>query len=599
MSRGKTTLIDRVGTKVSALILTYFSDSQRFLILCVCVGCLCGVVAVLFHVSIHGLFHYLWGNVNNSGKYWYLWMILMPAIGGFLVGLIIHFLAPAAAGSGIPQTKAAFYNQFGRIRLRQGITRFVVCTLSVGTGSSLGREGPTVHICAAIASWMGRTFGLAQSRVQAMVPVGVGAGVAAAFNTPLSAITFVFEELLGDFNSKALGGILLSVVIAAALSRALLGENPAFTVEAYDFVSYEWIFISPIVGVLAGFLGVAFCKLLLYSREKIRESKVPAFIRPAIAGLLVGLIGTLVYKLSGKQHHGVFSIGYHDLSTMLSGNLVLSFACLLFLGKFIASLLSYSGGASGGLFGPVLFMGGMLGGMVGLTGSFFFNWSSSEVGAIALLGMGGMFAAVIRCPITSILIMFEMTLNYEIILPLMVGNMIAYYISNRLFPISIYDALLLQDKINLRKLPGYQGAQDWRSLPVSTIATYDVSFFTDHWTVQECIEKSSNEPKHAYPIRNINRELIGIITRHELLEVGPEHRNESIGVLFDFKNRKLIKVTPEKSIRDAARVLVVEDVMQMPIVQAKNPARMIGIITLHDIARQQNAIEEQLDSNPQ
>lgn len=591
----KTSLSDRIGSQISALILTYFSDSQRFLILCVVVGCLCGVVAVLFHLSIHSLFDYLWASANGDDDYWYIWLPLMPAVGGLLVGVIIHFLDPSVAGSGIPQTKAAFYNKFGQIRLRQGIMRFIVCTLSVGTGSSLGREGPTVHICAAIASFVGRTFGLAKSRVQAMVPVGVGAGIAAAFNTPLSAITFVFEELLGDFNSKALGGILLAVVIAAALSRALLGENPAFTVESYDFISYEWILVSPVIGILAGFIGIFFCKLLLFSRERIKESKIPVYLRPAIAGLIVGLIGTTVFWMTDKTHNGVFSIGYDDLSQMLTGNMVLSFALMLFMGKFVASLFSYSSGASGGLFGPVLFMGGMLGGIIGLLGKSLLGWSSSEIGAAALIGMGAMFAAVIRCPITSIFIMFEMTLNYEIILPLMVGNIIAYYISSKANPISIYDALLLQDKINLRKLPGYQGSQDWRSLPISTIATYDVLYFIEHWTVNDCLEKTKNEPKHAYPVRNLNRELIGIITRHELFEVDNDKKEQPIGVLFQFEDRELITVTPETSIRETARILVVKDVMQMPVVQAKNPKRMVGIITLHDIARQQNAIEEQLE----
>ena len=164
----KTSVIDRLGTQVSALILTHFTDSQRFLILCVAVGCLCGVVAVLFHISIHSLFDYLMVSAQSSGDLWIFWMPLMPAIGGLIVGFIIHFIAPGAAGSGIPQTKASFYNKFGQIPLRQGIVRFIACTISVGTGSSLGREGPTVHICAAIASFLGRTFGLAKSRIQAI-----------------------------------------------------------------------------------------------------------------------------------------------------------------------------------------------------------------------------------------------------------------------------------------------------------------------------------------------------------------------------------------------------------------------------------------------
>jgi len=204
-----------------------FTDGQRFMILCTVAGVLCGLAAVAFHLAIHGLFHWLWHLAKHSGKYFPAIIGLAPAAGGLAVGIILARFAPNAVGSGIPQTKAAFYNDFGIIKLSDGIWRFVLGTLYVGLGNSLGREGPTVHLCAAIASRLGQAFGLAKVRIQALVPVGMGAGIAAAFNAPLSANTFVFEELLDDFSTKALGGIVIAVVVVFVFFVVVVGLHYA------------------------------------------------------------------------------------------------------------------------------------------------------------------------------------------------------------------------------------------------------------------------------------------------------------------------------------------------------------------------------------
>jgi chloride channel protein, CIC family len=388
---------------------------RRSLVLCAIVGLLSGLAAVAFHKSIHWvsqlIFHSSW--VGDPG-WWLLALPFIPALGGLLVGIILVRFAPTARGSGIPQVKMAFYNNFGYFRSREGFMRFILGVISIGTGTSLGREGPTVHICATIASKVGQLFGLAKPRIQAMVPVGMGAGIAAAFNTPLAAITFVFEELLDDFSSKALGGILISVVIASVVTRALLGENPAFQLETYVFNSYSWTAISMLVGVAAGFLGHAFTGTLLHLRQHFKVSKVPLWLQPALGGLSVGLIGTFVLSFSEGNHMGIFGIGYDDLSLALKGSLAIRAILFLLIGKFVATILAYSMGGSGGLFAPVLFIGGMLGGLIGSLCQYIFGFDQSIVAAVALLGMGAFFAAVIRCPLTSLLIIFELTWRIQI-----------------------------------------------------------------------------------------------------------------------------------------------------------------------------------------
>jgi len=580
-----------------------FTDSKRFLILCTVVGVLCGLAAVAFHLAIHGLFHWIWHMGEESGAWFPLVLGLAPAIGGLIVGIILAKVAPNAVGSGIPQTKSAFYNDFGVIKLSDGLWRFVLGTIYVGMGNALGREGPTVHMCAAIASKLGQVFGLAKVRIQALVPVGMAAGIAAAFNAPLSAITFVFEELLDDFSSKALAGIVVAVVVAASVSRIILGEDPVLTIHIHqDFDTSWWMLVAIPIGLVSGVMGHGFVKSLLWTRGAVKASKAPVWLRPAAGGLAMGLIGLTAYALTdlfGEAQSGVFSIGYESLTAAFENSLLVNVMLMLFVFKMLAVIICYATGGSGGLFSPTLFLGGMLGGMIGkglvtlheATGLFVLPELSQVVGACVLLGMGALFASIVRCPLTSLLIIFEMTRNYALILPLMAGNMISYYLASRLLRVPLYNSLLLQDGVNLRKMPAYQGAKDYRNLPVSTIMTYD--------TVTAVAEKNSAEnlkvidrKHHGYPVVDEAGKLVGVICHHEMEEFSEVGEDAPLSELL--AKRRIITLTPDDSIRAAAAKLIKEDVLQAPVVSEKDERKLIGVLTLHDIARQQNTASEQM-----
>lgn len=582
-----------------------FTDSQRFFFLCSLAGAVSGLAAVAFNLGIHWLFDTLWHLHEVLGRVSFLALLVFaPALGGLLTGIVLAKI-PSAAGSGIPQTKAAYYRDFGFIKLRDGLWRFVLGVVSVGSGMSLGREGPTVHICAAISSKIGQWFGLAKKRVQAMVPVGMGAGIAAAFNTPLAAITFVFEELLHDFSSKALGGILAAVVISAVVARVILGENPAFTVDLPEFPTSFWMLLSLPLGLLAAFLGHGFVGLLLVLRGRFRAQRwLPVWLKPAIGGLFVGITGVTIFALTSR--HGIFSIGYGDLSAALNGAVetltggiseytvgwvvpasIVVFA-LLFVGKYLATIVCYASGASGGLFAPVLFIGGMLGGLVGSLGQLGLGFGNEVVGAFALLGMGAFFAAVIRAPFTSFLIIFELTYNYALILPLMVGNAVAFVLAQKLRPVPVYNALLLQDKISLRRMPEYKGNQDWRNLPVSTIMTFEICTLKADEPIAEALAVCTERPHRAYPVLDAEERVVGVLLWDE---IQAKARENPATPARECLYHSLVTVSPDTSIRDAANRLVLEDVDLAPVVSAKDPGKLLGIVTIHDIARQQNAIE--------
>lgn len=586
----------------------HLTDAQRFYFLCIITGVLCGLAAVAFHVSIHWTFDSLWhllAPARNEGAFphgtltFALLMPLVPALGGLIAGIILYRFAPTASGSGIPQTKAAYYNRFGIIKLKEGFYRFILGVIFVGSGNSLGREGPTVHMCAAIASSIGQWFGLAKARIQAMVPVGFGAGIAAAFNAPISGITFVFEELLGDFSSKALGGIIVAVVIAAAVERTILGEHPVFDTNLPHFETEWWMLVAIPLGLASALLGHAFVMGLLWMRGRFLAWKqVPPWIKPALGGLMVGIMGTTVFLLTrageGQGFDGIFSIGYNNLDDALNARLLWWAFLLLMVGKFLASIISYAAGGSGGLFSPALFTGAMLGGLFGSVLRMLFpELDIQVVGACALLGMGSFFAATIRCPITSILIIFEMTQNYSLILPLMAGNILAYFIAARLKAVPIYDALLLQDRVTLRRMPSYQGAQDYRNLPVSTIMTHELETVQANHTAQQALDAITPDHVHrTYPILDAEARLAGIIMHSELAELARSAPNQPLDEWA--KKQKLVTITPDTSIRDAAQRLVLSDVEQAPVVGQTDARKLLGLLTLHDIARQQNRITEQM-----
>lgn len=576
-------------------------DSQRFLLLCILIGLACGVAAVLFHKSIHLLFEWLWTFATELGGWKFsLVMVGAPGLAGLIVGVCVKYFASDAAGSGIPQTKAAYYNRGGYIASLAGLWRFILSTIYCGLGNSLGREGPTVHISTAISSRLGRWLFKDKNRICSAMPVGMAAGIAAAFNAPLSAITFVFEELLDNFSMKALGGIVIAVVIAAAVSRSMLGEDPILDSHFIneEFITSPWMVVGIPMGLIAGFLGHFFVSSILRVRVlcKNRFSNW-SWLTPAVGGVCCGLVGLLALDLTGRYglpQNSIFSIGYQSLEYAFEDKLVWQVLAVLLVCKFVAVVLNYGTGGSGGLFSPTLYLGGMLGGIVGIlvvASNEWFDfpfWPGEHhvVGGCVLLGMGAMFSAVIRCPFTSLIIIFEMTRNYSLILPLMAGNMLAWSISRKLRPIAIYDALLVQDGVNLKTFTAYRGAQDYRKLPVSTIMSYDVTTLDIGKTVEETIRDFGAEGLvfHSYPILNEKGELEGILTRHELEEADG---SAMIGWLIE--GQKLVTVPPECPIRDAANVMILNNYQQVPIVSQAHPKKLLGVITLNDIARQQNA----------
>jgi CIC family chloride channel protein len=386
---------------------------------------------------------------HAPGESWIWWTILTPGLGGLVAGVGLTYFAPAAAGSGIPQVKVAYALRSGLVSVRETIGKFILCAIQIGSGASLGLEGPTVQVCAGVSSLLARGARLSPQNCRRMTSVGMAAGIAAAFNAPIAAITFTLEELIGDLDQTMLSGVIVAAALAAVVEHTILGSNPVFHVpRAYTLGNASSLIWYALLGLLAAVVSVAFTDSLLGLRAMFKQlNSVPRWVHPAIGGLATGTLAASALELF--HLNGIAGDPYKTLTLALTGTmplLVMATFCVL---KLAATVCSYASGGSGGIFAPALFMGSMLGGAVGYLDVTIFHHSTDAIGAFAVVGMGAVFAGIVRAPMTSILIVFEMTGGYGLILPLMIANMTAFALARYWRPVPVYEALLAQDGIEL------------------------------------------------------------------------------------------------------------------------------------------------------
>jgi CIC family chloride channel protein len=428
------------------------NERQRLLIFTILAGGLCGLAAVAFHASC-GLMEAMLINraTSASGNSWIWWTILTPALGGLVTGIALYYVVPAAAGSGIPQVKVAFVTRSGYVSVKETVGKFVLCVIQLGTGGSLGVEGPTVHICAGVSNMLARLGRLSPKNSRRMTSVGMAAGIAAAFNAPIAAVTFTLEELIGDLDQTMLSGVIVAAALAAVVENRVLGSNPIFHVpKHYELANDSSLIWYALLGLLAALVSVAFTDSLLWLRAWFKRlTAVPKWVHPAIGGAATG--GFAVVALLFFHVNGIAGDPYKTLTMALTGasGLTVGAMAALCVLKLAATVTSYSSGGAGGIFAPALFMGGMLGGAVGYLDVAVFHHSADSIGAFAVVGMGAVFAGVVRAPMTSILIIFEMTGGYGLVLPLMIANMSAFALARHWRHTAVYDALLEQDGIFL------------------------------------------------------------------------------------------------------------------------------------------------------
>jgi CIC family chloride channel protein len=412
-------------------------EHQLFLALAIVVGILAGLSAVLFTLAIDAVSHALFGLTPSM-----LRLFAIPPLVSLVTGLLLAKVFPDVRGSGVPQTEAAYHVSGGVIPARVPLGKFLTGMLCIGSGHSMGREGPSVQIGAGLASVVGRWLRLSPERVRALVPVGAAGALSAAFNTPVAAVVFALEEIIGDMNAPLLGSTVVASVAAVMVERSILGNEPLFHVPTYHLIHPAELIAYAVLGVIGGGLSLLFCKSLLGLRAWFsRLPRWTVIVQPAMGGVAIGLIVMFAPSVMG--------VGYEHVDDALNGNLLLQAMIILCLLKLGATVISYCSGNAGGIFGPSLYIGAMAGGAVGVLVHRVAPFPTADPGAYALVGMGTLFAGIVRAPMTSVFMIFEITQDYQILVPLMVANMLSFAISARYQREPIYHALLKQDGIHL------------------------------------------------------------------------------------------------------------------------------------------------------
>ncbi len=485
------------------------NESQHLFGLTIVVGLISGVVAVAFHLAIQATEHLLIDRaLNAKGHQWIVWTIVSPTVGGLIAGALLTWVVPDARGSGIPQVKQAFA-EGGRISFRDAVGKFIVATIGIGSGASLGREGPTVQICAGATSALARLTSLPPKSARRLIPVAAAAGIAAAFNAPIAAVTFTIEEVVGALDQTILSGVVIAAALAAVIERSVLGVHPVIEVDQqYGLDHPSSLVFYALLGLAAAAVSAAFTDSLLRLRLFFRHFKaIPAWAHPAVGGLVTGILAVVAMYFWGVR--GVNGGGYQTLSDALAGQLALKVLLALCVIKGVATVFSYSSGGAGGIFAPVLFVGAMLGGAVGYLDVAALQHEGRQLGAFALVGMGAVFAGVIRAPITSVLIIFEMTGGYGLILPLMLANMTSYALTRHWRPIPIYDALLEQDGVVLQH--GTPRAHPLEQLTVAEAMSTPVTSVEANQTVGGALAVVRDRPFALLPVLGEAGELVGVV----------------------------------------------------------------------------------------
>ena len=470
-------------------------ESQVFLVLALVIGALTGAAVVAFIVLTERLGMRLY---PVGGAPWR--RVLFPVVGSLGIGYLLYRYFPDARGSGVPQTKAALYAREGRITLRTVLGKFFCTSATLASGIPLGREGPSVQVGAGIGSVLGRLLGLRSEQVKNLIPVGAAAAIAAAFNTPLAAVLFSLEEIVGDLHAPVMGAVVLASATSWMVLRVLLGNNPLFKVPQYQLGRPVELAVYAVLGVAGGVVSAAFTRLLLGMRARfLRFPQKTVWFQPVVGGLLVGLTGWFVPQVLG--------VGYGFVGEALNGRMTFQLMALLVVLKLLTVTTSYASGNAGGIFGPALFIGAMLGGTVGTVAHHLFPAYTATPGAYALVGMGAVFAGIVRAPMTSVLMIFEMTQDYAVIVPLMIANLVSLFIASRLQHAPIYEALAVQDGIHL---PTAKMRQRHGQRQVIRVMQTASQLLPAEITVQEALESVRSSEVRTWLVMD-RRGVIGVI----------------------------------------------------------------------------------------
>ncbi len=496
---------------------------------------------------------------------------LIGLIGGLISGALIQFVAPEANGSGIPQVKAAILGIPQDLSLRTAAVKLVSCVVALGTGLSMGREGPTVQLSAALSANASKLIRSSPKHRAQLIAAGAGAGLAAAFNAPLAGVLFVLEELIGRMSGFTVGTAVVACFVAAVLSRLVGVHSLDIQLSKYNSVSTFAAMDIPfylLLGAAAGLLGALFNKGIIAGLTLNRDLlKWPVTVTCGLAGLISGLLVASLPPL------------FHDYSglreALLSGNLGLNTILIALALQFVLTVVAYSSGAPGGLFAPSLTMGACLGLLAAMVEQHFCGTANAIT--FAIVGMGAVFCAVARVPMTAVVIIFEMTTDFNVVLPLMISCVVSYLVAEKLDPGSIYDQLLEWVGIDTHVVEGDAGIMKTKS--AADIMHRSVETISDDCTLSAVRAIFANSKHHGFPVVDKDYRPVGMVTHHDVLEFDRlEHSGETL--ITQVMTVKPVTINSDESLAEVVLALDKYKISRLPIVEK---GKLVGIITKADV----------------
>lgn len=551
------------------------SETAVLTTLAVIIGVGAGFGAILFRWMI-GFFHLIAfdGGKTALGFMDKYYIILIPAAGGLAVGIIIHFVGRETKGHGVPEVMEAVAIHGGRIRPIVVLGKCLASSIGIGTGGSVGREGPIVQIGSALGSTIGQVLHLSERRMRNLVACGAAGGIAATFNAPIAGVVFALEIILRDFTIRTFSTIVIASVTATVISRIFLGNNPSFMVPPYSLISPWELALYLVLGLLAGFVAILYVRTLYKTEDLFDSFKFPEYLKPAIGGLLIGAIGLYLPQ--------IFGVGYEAIDLALAGKMTLGLLAILVIAKIAATSITIGSGSSGGIFAPSLFIGAMLGGAFGTVAHTWFPDITASSGAYALVAMGAVFAGAAKAPITSILILFEMTQDYRIILPLMFATVVSTVVADLMDRESIYTHKLKRRGVefhsqkDLELLSAIQVEEAMKPLSKLTTVTPDTP-------IEEVAKLFQETFHHGFAVVDKWGKLYGVVTLHDLEQVLKLKKLE--GTVADICTTRVMTVYPDDTLEEVMKRFGAMDIGRLPVVDRADPKRLLGMLRWSDIVR--------------
>lgn len=504
------------------------------------------------------------------------WKIVAPSIGGLLCGVIIHYLAREAKGHGVPEVMEAVALRGGRIRPRVVVAKMFASAICIASGGSVGREGPIVQIGSAFGSTVGQWLRIDERRLRTLVGCGVAAGIAATFNAPVAGALFAVEIVLADFGILQFSPIVIASVAATVVGRHFLGDAPAFEVPPYSVESYYELFAYAVLGILAGLAALAFTRILYFTEDLFDKPRLWPPVKTLLGGALVGVIGLWFPE--------IFGVGYEAIGQALHGQMVWHLLLVLVVVKIIAVSITIGSGGSGGIFAPSLFIGAMVGGGLGTVIHSIWPESTADPGAYALVGMAAVVAGTTYAPITAIVIIFELTADYKIMLPLMISAIIATLLATKLQTGSIYTIKLLRRGVNIHQ---GQDIDVLRHVQVRDEMRRDAVTVSPSAGLMQLVSKFIEHPGGSIFVVDDDRRMLGMIAASHIRSAMVDTSSlESLVIAQDMMEEAAVPVLdPEDSLADVMKGLA-RYLGEVPVTE---DGRLVGVIWPKDVIERYNA----------